>query len=81
MMTLNNQYVKLLAGNGSNGVLNEKTGELTYRVIYPIDQSQINLLKRFELDKIILGWSSGYEEYETYHPGLFMHQIQCLESR
>ncbi len=80
MMTLNNQYVKLLAGNGSNGVLNEKTGELTYRVIYPIDQSQINLLKRFELDKIILGWSSGYEEYETYHPGLFMHQIQCLES-
>jgi hypothetical protein len=39
------------------------------------------LLKRFELDKIILGWSSGYEEYETYHPGLFMHQIQCLESR
>jgi hypothetical protein len=80
MVTLNNQYVKLLAGKGSSGVLNEKTGELTYRVIYPIDQSQINLLKRFELDKIILGWSSGYEEYETYHPGLFIHQIQCLES-
>lgn len=81
MIALNGQFVKLLAGKGSSGVLNEKTGELTYRVIYPIDQGQVNLLKRYELDRIILDWSSGYEEYETYHPGLFMHQIQCLESR
>lgn len=81
LVTLNNQFVKLLAGNGDQGVVNERTGELTYRVVYPIDQGQINLLKRYELDKIILRWSSGHEEYEAYHPGLFMHQIQCLESR
>ncbi|MBV6652205.1 MAG: hypothetical protein KI786_00525, partial [Mameliella sp.] len=81
MVTLNKQFVKLLAGRGSNGVIDERTGEVTYRVIYPIDQAQMNLLKRTELDKIIVGWSSGYEEYETYHPGVFMHQIQCLESR
>lgn len=81
MVTLNNQFIKLLAGKGSLGEVNERTGEITYKVIYPIDQGQINLLKRYELDKIILQWSTGHEEYEAFHPGLFMHQIQCLESR
>lgn len=78
--TLTNQFVKLHAGTTSHGEWMEQTGELVYRVYYPIDQGQLNLLKRDEVDKIIVSWSTGHEEYEAYHPGLFMHQIRCLET-
>ncbi len=78
--TLGNQFVKLHAGTTSHGEWNAQTGQLVYRVHYPIDQGQLNLLKRDEVDKVIVSWSTGHEEYEAYHPGLFMHQIRCLET-
>lgn len=77
--TLGNQYVKLFCGTMDNGEYDTQTEMLTYRVHYPLDQSQLNLLKREEVDKIIMGWSSGHEEYEVFNPGFFVRQVGCLE--
>jgi hypothetical protein len=75
---LNNQFVTLFSGKLDKGTYDTKTQLLTYSVYYAIDQSQLNLLKRSEVDKVIVSWSSGYEEYEVYQLGFFMNQISCL---
>jgi hypothetical protein len=76
---LNDQFVTLFSGKMDTGAYDTETGLLTYRVHYPIDQSQINILKRSEASSVLVSWSSGYEEYEVYELGFFINQIQCLE--
>ncbi|TXB63770.1 hypothetical protein [Phaeodactylibacter luteus] len=76
--TLAGQYVRLPAGKTARGELNTETQEVVYEVYYAIDQGQLNLLKKDEIDRVIVSWSSGHEEYEAYHPGFFIQQIPCL---
>lgn len=77
--TLNEQFVTLFSGKLDRGTYDTETQLLTYQVHYPLDQGQLNLLKRSEVDKIVVAWSSGYEEYEVYQLGFFMGQVGCLE--
>lgn len=77
---LNGDYVKLQAGKMDRGRYDTEQELLTYQVHYPIDRTQINLLKNSEVDKIRVFWSSGYEEYEVYQLDFFMNQISCLEN-
>jgi hypothetical protein len=76
---LNNQSIMLFSGKLDRGNYDTETQLLTYSVHYPIDQSQLNLLKRSEADKVVVSWSSGYEEYEVYELGFFINQIACLD--
>ncbi|HMQ45833.1 MAG TPA: hypothetical protein PKA00_04375 [Saprospiraceae bacterium] len=76
---LNNQFITLRSGKMDQGTYDTESGLLTYRVHYPIDQGQINVLKRSEVNSVIVSWSSGYEEYEVYNMGFFIQQITCLE--
>jgi hypothetical protein len=76
---LNGQFITLFSGKMDTGAYDTETGLLTYRVHYPIEQSQINILKRSEASSVLVSWSSGYEEYEVYELGFFMNQIRCLE--
>lgn len=76
---LNNQSIMLFSGKMDRGTYDTETQLLTYSVHYPIDQSQLNLLKRSEADKVVVSWSSGYEEYEVYQLGFFINQIACLD--
>ena len=76
---LNNQFVTLFSGKMDKGTYDTETGLLSYLVHYPIDQSQINILKNSETDSVIVSWSSGYEEYEVFQLGFFINQIRCLE--
>jgi hypothetical protein len=77
---LNGDYVKLQAGKMDRGRYDTEQELLTYQVHYPIDRTQINLLKNSEVDKIRVFWSSGYEEYEVYQLDFFINQINCLEN-
>ncbi len=76
---LNGQYVNLRSGELDEGSYDLETEILTYRVHYPIDRSQINILRKSEVDTVLVFWSSGFEEYEVYHLDFFMNQIECLE--
>lgn len=77
---LNGDYVKVQAGKMDRGRYDTEQELLTYQVHYPMDRTQLNLLKNSEVDKIRVFWSSGYEEYEVYQLDFFMAQIACLEN-
>jgi hypothetical protein len=76
---LNGDFVNLKSGKMDRGSYDTESELLTYRVHYPLDNSQIGLLKNSEVDAIRVFWSSGFEEYEVYHMDFFMNQISCLE--
>ncbi|MEO0338621.1 MAG: hypothetical protein AAF242_05350 [Bacteroidota bacterium] len=75
---LNGDFINLKSGTIANGSYNMETEILTYRVQYPIDQGQISYLKKNDLDRIKVYWSSGFEEYEVYDVAFFKHQAKCL---
>ena len=76
---LNGDFINLFSREMGEGKYDTKKEILTYQVLYPIDQSQINLLKQSEVDVIRVYWSSGYEEYEVYHLDFFKNQIDCID--
>ena len=76
---LNGQFVNLRSGTMDKGSYDLKTEILTYRVHYPVDRSQSNILRKSEVDTLLVFWSSGYEEYEVYNMDFFMKQINCIE--
>ncbi len=76
---LNGDFITLNAGRMDQGSYDTEKELLTYRVHYPIDRSQLSILRRGELDSMIMFWSSGYEEYEVFNLDFFMNQLNCLE--
>lgn len=76
---LDGSFVSLPAMRMDKGSYDTATEMLTYNVYYPIDRSQMNTLRRGEVDSVIMFWSSGYEEYPVYNLNFFAHQIGCLE--
>lgn len=76
---LDGNFVSLPSLRMDKGSYDTQTELLTYSVHYPIDRSQLNLLRRGELDSVIMFWSSGYEEYQVYNVNFFANQIECLE--
>ena len=78
---LNGRFVNLRSGVMSKGRYDLEKEILTYRVHYAIDRTQWNLLKKSEVDTVLVFWSSGYEEYEVYQMDFFINQIRCMEDR
>ena len=76
---LDGSFVSLPALRMDKGSYDTQTELLTYSVYYPIDRSQLNMLRRGEVDSVIMFWSSGYEEYPVYNLNFFANQISCLE--
>lgn len=76
---LDGSFVSLPAMRMDKGSYDTQTELLTYNVHYALDHSQLNLLRRGEVDSVIMFWSSGYEEYPVYNLNFFANQIGCLE--
>lgn len=77
---INGDFVTLRAGKMDKGSYDMEAEMLTYSVHYPIDNSQVGILKKSELDSLLVFWSSGYEEYKIYELDFFITQIHCLEN-
>ncbi len=76
---LDGSFVNLRSGKMDKGSFDTLSNVLTYNVHYPIDRSQISLLRNSEVDSILVFWSSGYEEYEVFEIDFFINQLACLE--
>lgn len=76
---LDGSFVNLRSGKMDKGSYDTITNLLTYSVHYPIDRSQISLLRNSEVDSVLVFWSSGYEEYEVFEVDFFINQLACLE--
>jgi hypothetical protein len=78
LLFLNGDYINLQAGVLANGQYDMQTEVLTYRVQYPVNPNQVTYLKKNEVDRVRVYWSSGYEEYEVFELDFFMDQSNCL---
>lgn len=60
------------------GVQNPENQSYVYRVQYPLIAEVQKKMRRMELDKIRIAWSSGYEDYDVQYVQLLMQQARCL---
>lgn len=76
---LNGENVRLVNNKTNMGTQNPLDGTVTYRAQYLISSGDEKKLKKSEVDKVRIIWSSGYEDYEIYELDFFMDQFKCLE--
>lgn len=60
------------------GVQNPENQSYVYRAQYPLIAEVQKKMRRMELDKIRIAWSSGYEDYDVQYVQLLMQQARCL---
>ena len=78
LLFLNGDFINLQAGVLAKGQYDMQSEVLTYSVQYPVNPNQVVYLKKNELDRVRVYWSSGYEEYEVFELDFFMDQANCL---
>ncbi len=71
--------VKLFNNKTDVGILNELDNSVTYNAQYVVSSGAGKILRKNEIDKIRLIWSSGYEDYEVYDLDFFINQFRCLD--
>lgn len=76
---INGQIIELKAGELDLGKYETDKDILTYRMIYKMDNQQINLLRKQELEEIRMYWSAGFEVYPVYNLDFFSRQLKCLD--
>ncbi|NNF32951.1 MAG: hypothetical protein HKN68_02520 [Saprospiraceae bacterium] len=64
----------------SDGNLEAYTGNTVYQCLYQVDKDDIKEIKRTEIDKVGIMWSTGFEEYDVYEVDFLMNQLYCLEN-
>jgi hypothetical protein len=75
----NGQIIELKAGELDLGKYESDKDLLTYRMVYKMDNQQINLLRKQELEEIRMYWSAGFEVYPVYNIDFFSRQLKCLD--
>lgn len=76
---INGREITLKCYAGSKGVLSQDRKSYIYPLGYHLSKSDMRALKKKEIDKIGIQWSSGYEDYTIYEVDFFMNQLACLE--
>lgn len=59
--------------------LEQYSGNSIYRAIYPLSKDHVKIIKKEDLDKITLIWSTGSESYDIYEIDLLANQYRCIE--
>ena len=54
------------------------TGSHVFEAHYILDKTNLKLLGKYEIDKIRVVWSTGYEDYEIYNVDFIKNHIHCL---
>ena len=73
-------FINVRASKMDRGRYDPESGLLTYQIHYGISTAQINILKKSEVDSVMVFWSTGFEEYKVYNVDFFIQQIYCLEN-
>jgi hypothetical protein len=76
---LSGDNVKLVNSKTNMGTADPIDGSVTYRAQYLISSGDEKQLKKSEVDKVRIIWSSGYEDYEVYELDFFIDQFKCLD--
>ena len=73
--------IKLFNNKTDVGIINELDNSVTYNAQYLISSGAEKMLRKNEIDKIRVIWSSGYEDYEVYDLDFFINQFNCLNDK
>ncbi|MEM8909240.1 MAG: hypothetical protein AAGD05_15445, partial [Bacteroidota bacterium] len=76
---LNGDAVKLFNTKTSTGTVSKLNKTTVYRGQYLISSDQQKQLKKSEVDKVRIVWSTGYEDYDVYELDFFLDQFNCLD--
>lgn len=77
---INGDRIYLKNQISSNGNLEAYTGNTVYQCLYQVEKDYIKDLKRTEIDRVGIMWSTGFEEYDVYEVDFLMNQLYCLEN-
>ena len=78
---LNGENVKLFNNKTDTGQLNALDKSVSYTAQYIISSGAEKILRKNEVDKVRVIWSSGYEDYEVYELDFFIDQFNCLNKK
>jgi hypothetical protein len=71
--------VTLTCQESSKGSIDEVNGKTVYRTYFGLDKGDIKQLKKSEVIKVRMLWSSGYEDYDIHELDFFINQLKCLD--
>ena len=61
------------------GQFDVESGTAVFRGVYTLPSSVLRKLEKNELDQIRVAWSTGYEDYNVQHIGLFQQLSNCIK--
>ena len=64
---------------GSVGKINTEINRTNYSIGYQLDKSQIKRLKKYDIDRVDIEWSSGMESYSIFEVDAILEQLSCME--
>ena len=73
--------IKLFNNKTDVGIVNKLDNSVTYNAQYLISSGAEKMLRKNEIDKIRVIWSSGYEDYDVYDLDFFINQFNCLNDK
>ena len=75
---LDGDMFTLFSARNDDGVRDEAGQIFTYQAQYPLDATLLKKLRKTELDKLRIAWSTGYEDYEVQGVDVLMREARCL---
>ncbi|MFK7950072.1 MAG: hypothetical protein AB8G11_20950 [Saprospiraceae bacterium] len=76
---LNEETVILTCQESDKGTVDESDGLTVYRTYFGIDKTDEKMLKKSEVVKVRMLWSTGFEDYDINELDFFINQLKCLD--
>ncbi len=67
-----------MCNHTDKGKVDPIDGTTTYTTQFVIDRNAENKLEKYEVDKLRLIWSTGFDEFDILNMDFFMNQIRSL---
>lgn len=64
----------------NKGKIYAKENYTLYRGYFLIDEKDIKILKKYDVERIGIVWSAGYELYDMYNMDFFKRQLVCIDN-
>lgn len=77
---LNGETVKLICQEADKGTVDDSNGKTVYRTYFAIDKPHEKMLRKSEVVKVRMLWSTGFEDYEVNELDFFINQLKCLDA-
>ncbi|MCF8298099.1 MAG: hypothetical protein K9J13_11180 [Saprospiraceae bacterium] len=75
----NSQTIEIPFAKYDDGDTKYDYGYTIYKNYVILDKSTVDSLKSFEIEKVRIYWSKGYQDYPVSNSKLFINQLPCID--